>query len=608
MNKEGSFVHLNTMSSFTPGSLGDVEEYARIASLFGMPALGIADVNHTEAWTNFDAACEIYGIKPLFGVTVYPFLNEKDRSRVSLLVEETRGFNTIHRLLHQIKETPLSFETLAAYTQGLLALAPKRSYQQLTEYMDPGSLFFEYQNMGDKRSGTQLASDMYYAQNINAQVAGSNHVWKSTPRLYDQVLSLSLLAHRNGQNLHLNMFTGANFAENRSIYDVITNHIFPHNLMDRASAFHPEGWMKPGSMMAQLGLILPDQFDEWKRAGQQTVAIAERCQPKGLPSLSVPEYPVSPDQTIHTELYRRASEGLIKRYDTSLSYEIQDQLVHELDVIVNRNLSSLFLIVDDIASFADTKIGYEAVGSATGSLVAYALGISDVDPIAHNLIAERFLGPEGTKLPDIDVQVDAERRSEIYDFIFTHFPQHEIYPALIATYPTYGLGAALETVLSTFGFDQKQIAEIKRIIKNSPPQPTDQTIMLKDSTNVPTQLLGASQTLANRKLDQGYIATHPSKVIFFDTPVETGAYPLVKYVNGRPVVAMDKDRVKDSGAMEFDAVSSYRLTLLQKILDAHNLKKRRHSSWRSKSIRNDLPRTYSWYSRYRNPLASPNHL
>src|SRR5207248_11109480 len=167
----------------------------------------------------------------------------------------------------------------------------------------------------------------------------------------------------------------------------------------------------------EMKLVFADHHD----AVRNTLAVAERCNLQidpGKPLL--PEFPLPPGEVDADAYFRRlAWEQLGQRYGGQAGDAVRQRFQYELDVICKMGFASYFLIVRDFIHFAKTHgIGVgPGRGSVAGSLVAYALRITEVDPIKHQLIFERFLNPERVSMPDIDIDFDDLRRAEVIDYV-----------------------------------------------------------------------------------------------------------------------------------------------------------------------------------------------
>ncbi len=193
----------------------------------------------------------------------------------------------------------------------------------------------------------------------------------------------------------------------------------------------------------------PDEMSELFRdvpeAVENTARIAERCDVKlGFGEIHLPEFPLSPGETAESRLRIMAQSGLRLRMAGRSDLSREERLEYELEMIQKMGGCSYFLIVGDFVKYAKDRgilVG-PGRGSAAGSLVAYALGITDIDPIEHDLVFERFLNPERVSMPDIDIDFQDDRRDEVIDYVKGKYGEERV--AQIVTFGT--MAAAVRDV------------------------------------------------------------------------------------------------------------------------------------------------------------------
>lgn len=573
--RERSFAHLTTQTGFTPGALGTEREYAQAAHIFDMPALGIADCDTIDSWVPFEYACENNGVQPVFGVTLFPAVDNYHQYPVSLLVQDARGFHDLYRILDKqqaVKDRILTVPEIIEHSDGLVVVASPPVHDVLSLYtFDPHRLFYSLSHFGDRPSDQQLAEDIKRAEQLQAQTVVNNQVWKAQPKRFDQILSHVIYSRRSKRVLRYEDFVDTDIAHNRAVYDLLKSRHVPAN--------HPEGWLKPPMMMHSLVKEGTYGYEHWQKACDTTVHIANNVTVDTLPQVSMPRYPVPEGQTSYNVLLKRVGAAIFERYPDFSSLPDQEQqaimnrVTREMRVIGNRGLSDFFLMVDDVVQHAkkfEPSIRKAGIGSQVGSQVCYILGITDIPPIPNNLLFERFLGPEGSRIPDSDLHVDAARRSVLFDYLFTTFPEKGMYVARIATFPTYNIDGAVRLLLETFGFEKEEIDRIKgtifpdRRVKNPDLVIKQNARQYQEKLGVNPELIDAAIELKSRSVSTGYVSTHSSKVIFSSRPfVET--HPVSK-VGGYPRVSESKDTIERKNIVNLDLVSSNRLTLLENLV------------------------------------------
>lgn len=220
---------------------------------------------------------------------------------------------------------------------------------------------------------------------------------------------------------------------------------------DRSNA---ELYLKPSGEMRRL-------FAGVAHACDASLGIAARCElDLGLGELHFPAVEVSSGETPYSVLSKLAWRGLENRY-RPMTPEAVQRLQHELAVIDRLGFSEYFLVVRDIVDFAKGHgIRCSGRGSAGDSIVTYALGITDADPIRHDLLFERFLNPNRRQMPDIDVDFDSARRDEVVHYIYERFGHEHV--AMVATVATMTSRSAVRTVARALGYPIEQINALSR--------------------------------------------------------------------------------------------------------------------------------------------------
>jgi error-prone DNA polymerase len=222
--------------------------------------------------------------------------------------------------------------------------------------------------------------------------------------------------------------------------------------------------LKTGAELAAIGAGLAD--DTARRAWADGLAragtIGQSCQlDLGFERYRFPGFPVPDGETPFSYLYQRAHEGLRTRY-RPITKRALEQLTHELSVIDRTNLSEFFLIVWDLMEFARrNRIIGQGRGSAGDSIVAYCLGITKVDPIAHKLLFERFIN-EARALPDIDIDFDVNRREEVIQYLYRRYGAE--HAAMVCTVITYRARSAVREVAKALGFPLEVVDRVAKAL------------------------------------------------------------------------------------------------------------------------------------------------
>ena len=199
---------------------------------------------------------------------------------------------------------------------------------------------------------------------------------------------------------------------------------------------------------------MAESFSEWPEAVPMTLEIAERCEVEiELGKLLLPRYPTEDGSEPEEMLRRIAAEGLRSRYGDPAPAEARERMEFELGVIEEMGFSSYFLIVWDFVRFAKENgiaVG-PGRGSAAGSIIAYSLNITDIDPLANDLLFERFLNPGRKSMPDIDIDFSVRGREQVIRYVADKYGRESV--AQIITFGTMAPRAATRDAARVLGFD-----------------------------------------------------------------------------------------------------------------------------------------------------------
>ena len=311
-------------------------------------------------------------------------------------------------------------------------------------------------------------------------------------------------------------------------------------------------------------------FGKYPGALENTVKIAERCNfDFCFDKIFLPKYPckrgVLPAELLsemaHTGLERRVASGDIAYHDNEKTYS--DRLKYELSVIDDMGYSDYFLIVQDYVNYAKGKsipVG-PGRGSGAGSLVAYCLGITDIDPIKFGLLFEIFLNPERISMPDIDIDFCYNRRGEVIDYVAEHYGTDHV--SQIITFGTLAARAAVRDVGRALGMSYSDVDVVARAI------PQELNITIEDALQLPDlKALYESSDSVRRLVDTAKaiegmprnVSVHAAGIVITDDPV-------MQYVpqatsNGVIITQYDMDTISQLGLLKFDFLGLRYLTII----------------------------------------------
>ncbi len=591
---EPRFVHLHLHTEYSL-----VDSVVRIKSLVstltdqGMPAVAITDQFNMFAWVKFYRATTGAGIKPLIGVDLWIRNPENVNQpyRMLLLAQNDRGYDNLRKLVSRgyqqgqhLGKPMLDKAWLDKQScEGLIALSGARdgdvghallagNDSLANELLDhwlqlfPDRYYLQLVRTGRPNEEACLHASVALAQQRQLPVVATNEVCFLKPEDFD--------AHEVRVCIN----------QSRTLDD-------PR----RAKDYSPQQYLRTAEEMAEL-------FSDIPEALENSVEIAKRC------NLSMtfgkdylPDFPV-PDGLTMDEFFRQLSQkGLQQRLEKILDVDAEDfaekrkpydeRLEIELEVIITMGFPGYFLIVADFIQWAkDEKIPVgPGRGSGAGSLVAYALKITDLDPLEHELLFERFLNPERVSMPDFDIDFCMERRDEVIDYVAEKYGREAVsqiitYGSMAAKAVTRDVGRVLghpygftDRVAKMIPFDLgitlSTALEESEELKQS--YETDEEV--KQLLDMALQLEGLSR---NAGKHAGGVVIAPGKLTDF-----TALYCEADGTN--LVTQFDKNDVEAVGLVKFDFLGLRTLTIIDWALDTIN--KRRQAQGKALVDINAIP-------------------
>ena len=412
------FVHLHTHTEYSLlDGANKIKELPARAKELGMKAMAITDHGVMFGVVDFYKECKKVGIKPIIGCEVYvaprtrfdkePNIDNK-YSHLILLVKNEIGYKNLTNLVSMgftegfYYKPRIDLELLEKYHEGLICLSACLA----------GSV-----------NKAILKEDMEEAKKIalwHKNLFGEDYYLEVQPNgLPEQVLVNQKLVQLSKElDIPLVATNDAHYLkkEDAYIHEVLLciQTGKKMNDVDRMKMGADEFYVKSPKEMSEYFKNIPEAIEN-------TVKIAEKCNFDFVfGDIKLPNYEVPKEYKTHSEFFKElCRKGLIKRYGENPSKEIQDRLEYEISVIENMGYVDYYLIVWDFINYAKTQgisVG-PGRGSGAGSIAAYAMGITDIDPIKYNLLFERFLNPERISMPDFDIDFCYERRPEVIDYV-----------------------------------------------------------------------------------------------------------------------------------------------------------------------------------------------
>ncbi|MGD0236905.1 MAG: error-prone DNA polymerase [Syntrophorhabdales bacterium] len=427
------YIELHAHSNFSLlDGASTVEQLVEAACNAGMGGLALTDHNGLYAAPQFFRAAKEAGIKPVIGAE----LTLEGSFHITLLVKNSAGYTNLSRLITRAQlagskgDPKLTFTDLAERSEGLICLSGC-SKGEIASLMLKGKKDEALQ--AAQKYSALFGPDHFY---IELQ----HHLHPEDAKLCRQLVEL---AGRLGLRSVATNNVHYSAREDHRLQDILVC-IKNRVTLDNSAEFrrpNSEYYFKGAHNMLALSLF-PEE------AISRTLAIAEQCAfDLNFSSYRFPDFDVPSNETAESYLRELCIEGIRKRYG-ELNDTIMERLNYEFKLIEGKGLFGYFLIVRDIMEFARKNgILAQGRGSAASSLVAYALGITPVDPIRHKLFVGRFLNEFG--IPDIDIDISTNRREEVIQYVYEKYGRE--HAAMVCTYVTFRARNAVREVGKVLG-------------------------------------------------------------------------------------------------------------------------------------------------------------
>ena len=528
-------LHCHSNFSFLDGGSHPAELAFRAAEL-GMPALAITDRGGVYGAVRFLQACRKVGVKPLIGATL-----EVDGEDVVMIARNLRGYSNLCRLLtlahtDQPKgEARTTLATVAEHRGDLFYLSAtdvETRLRNIQEALGKDDVFSELHHHLRSQDPWVLEGRAGIAKRCGAPIVATNRVHYHVPerrRLHDVLVAI----------------------RHRATLDEARQHLFPN----------AEHCLKSGEEIRPL-------FKGHEEALATPWDIAQQCELElDFRNVRFPGYPVPAGETPFSFLYKLCFEGVRERY-RPITPEVARRLQRELEVIEKTGLAEFFLINWDLMRFArEHGVPGQGRGSAADSIVAYVLGITRVDPIAHNLLFERFLHEDMKSMPDIDIDFSTEHREQVIQYIYDKYGWERT--GMVCNIVTFQPRMAIRQVGKALGFSNELL---DRLAKGVDRWFTED---LSDSMTgaVPPPEMRPKSWLQFLELCRDVI-DFPRHLSIHNGGMLVTGEPLVDIVpvepatmEGRRVVQFNKDDVEDLGLIKMDMLGLRTLSVVAEALE-----------------------------------------
>lgn len=565
-------LHLHTEYSLLDGAASIKKAVARAKEL-GMDSLAITDHGAMFGVVDFYKECKKQGIKPIIGCEVYTAARkmtdkEVDRDKYQghliLLAKNEVGYKNLIKIVSQgyIKgyyyKPRIDKDVLRGHSEGIIALSgclagniqhrllvndyagAKAEAETLLEIFGPGNFYLEIQDQGLEEEMAIKDDMIKLSRELNVPLVATNdvhYVRKEDAKAHDVLLAIQTATTLDDENRMR----------------------FPND----------EFYLKSEDEMRKIFAYLPEAVDN-------TQLVAEACNfDFKFGEYHLPQF-IAPDGKTNTAYLRELCEsGLHERYGESPSSELYDRLNYELNTIESMGYVEYFLIVWDFINYAKTNgiVVGPGRGSAAGSIVAYCLKITDIDPIRYNLIFERFLNPERVSMPDIDIDFCYERRQEVIDYVTRKYGEGRV--SQIITFGTMKAKQAVRDVARALSVSYAKADSIAKAI------PFELSMTIDKALHTSPELKAmyeedreAREVIDMAKAIEGmprHASTHAAGVVISKEPIDEYV-PLYLSDKG-PATQFTMTTIEELGLLKMDFLGLRNLTVIR---DALELIERNH--------------------------------
>lgn len=568
------FAHLHVHSEYSllDGSSKIKELVARTKEL-GMESIAITDHGVMYGVIDFYREAKKQGIRPILGCEVYVAPNSRFDREISgdsgkynhlvLLAENNTGYANLMKIVSKgftegfYYKPRIDYELLEQYSEGIIALSAclagevsmniRRGFYEeakevalrLQSIFGEGNFFLELQDHGIAEQTTVNQGLLRLSGETNIPLVATNdvhYIYDTDATPHDILLCIQ--TQRKVQE------------ENRMRYD------------------GGQYYLKSPEEMAAL-------FPYAKQALENTAKIAERCNVTiEFGEYKLPVYDVPAPYTAFEYLKKICYEGLESRYENP-SQELKERLDYELDTITGMGFVDYFLIVWDFIKYARDNgimVG-PGRGSAAGSIVAYCLGITNIDPIKYNLLFERFLNPERLTMPDIDIDFCYERRQEVIDYVVQKYGKDRV--VQIVTFGTMSARAVIRDVGRALDLGYAYVDMVAKMI------PTELGITIEKALAMNPELkkLYTEDEQAKYLIDMSkrleglprHTSMHAAGVVIANAPADEYV-PLSKSSDDSITTQFTMTTLEELGLLKMDFLGLRTLTVIQNAVNLANKK------------------------------------
>ncbi|MCC6138909.1 MAG: DNA polymerase III subunit alpha [Bdellovibrionaceae bacterium] len=575
-----SFVHLHVHSQYSLLEATPVaKKIAQLAQSMTMPAVALTDNGNMFGAIEFYFACKDAGVKPLVGLDAYLAPHSRlakgdgKSTRLVLLAQNFVGYqNLCHLSSIGYQEgfyykPRIDYEVLEKYSSDVIALTGGLYGDVAQAFLKagPDTALEKVKNLKN------IFNDRLYLEMNRTGLPE----WEKLNTFLQEVgkdLGIPVVA---GNDVHY-------LKKEEQLAQEVLICIGSNKTLNDSSRFRlgsEEFYFKSAEQMRTLFKDIPEAYEN-------TLVVADRCDLKfkikdanGKAIYHLPSFPTAPGVTITEEMHRLTKQGLLERFVESekrgetvaeeLKPSYYERLKYEISVIENMGFLGYFLIVQDFINWAKTNdipVG-PGRGSGAGSLVAYCLKITDLDPIRYSLIFERFLNPERVSMPDFDVDFCQEGRGAVIKYVTEKYGFQSV--SQIITYGRLQARAAIRDVGRVLGMAYAEVDVISKLMPDKLGITLDEALELEPRLREEMEANPQVNTLMDlaRKIEGlvRHAGIHAAGVVIADGNLVDLA-PLYKGADGENVIQYDMKHAEKIGLIKFDFLGLKTLTHIQDTL------------------------------------------
>lgn len=577
------FVHLHchTNYSLLEGA-SRIEDLIKAARDKGMDSLAITDTNGMYGIVPFFKAAKENGIKPIIGVEITE--KQKEHQKNSRRDHKTTKRNNYSKndynrngcgkSNHNLAESQTRSENSLA--SAVLLARDSTGYAKICEVVTERALSDEF-SLADalvKRKREINGRIFVLTRNLSLLHLLSPHMGKET--LFVEITNFDIPESRK----RIRELTAA--SEELDLDVVATNDV--HFL--EPAGYHIHKVLRAIDLNTTLSLLPPSEltfpetflksekemttlFEEFPEAIENARRIAENCSFEfDIGKFSFPKFPLPEGETPFSYLWKLCFKGISRRYNP-LTPKVLERLKYEITVIESLGFTEYFIIVNDIANHA-RKAGIPLIGrgSAANSIVSYLLGITNVDPLEHDLYFERFLNPERKSPPDIDLDFCWRRRDDVLDYVYKKYGDE--HAAMISTHVTFAWRSSIREVAKVLGIPEDEIGKFTKKIPHWGAHSIEETVKkIPECRDLPIHKEPFKTVIEIAKKIEGYpryLSVHAGGIVIGEQPL-TKYLPLERASKGIVITQFDMFSVEDVGLVKIDLLCQRSLSVREDTLE-----------------------------------------